>query len=100
MEICQNYEVWFVIGSQHLYGDETLRQVQRHAEAVFDGLNNVASLPLKLVLKPLVTSPDQILALVNQGSGGVMNKQPTVAVLGLGAMGHAFATNLRKTGLA
>lgn len=29
-----------------------------------------------------------------------MMKQPTVAVLGLGAMGHAFAANLLKRGLA
>ena len=27
MTIFDNYEVWFVIGSQHLYGPETLRQV-------------------------------------------------------------------------
>ena len=27
-----NYEVWFVIGSQHLYGPETLRQVTQHAD--------------------------------------------------------------------
>lgn len=30
MEICQNYELWFVIDSQQLYVEETLRQVQRH----------------------------------------------------------------------
>ena len=32
MTIFDNYEVWFVIGSQHLYGPETLRQVTQHAE--------------------------------------------------------------------
>ncbi|STM49074.1 L-arabinose isomerase [Escherichia coli] len=31
MTIFDNYEVWFVIGSQHLYGPETLRQVTQHA---------------------------------------------------------------------
>ena len=34
MTIFDNYEVWFVIGSQHLYGPETLRQVTQHAEHV------------------------------------------------------------------
>ena len=32
MTIFDNYEVWFVIGSQHLYGPEALRQVTKHAE--------------------------------------------------------------------
>lgn len=84
MEICQNYEVWFVIGSQHLYGEETLRQVQRHAETVVAGLNNDAGLPLKLVLKPLVTSPDQILALCRDA-----NYQPRC--LGLLTWLHTFS---------
>jgi L-arabinose isomerase len=34
MTIFNNYEVWFVIGSQHLYGPEALRQVTQHAEHV------------------------------------------------------------------
>ncbi len=45
MTIFDNYEVWFVIGSQHLYGPETLRQVTQHAEHVdvFDGVFRVTS---------------------------------------------------------
>lgn len=39
MTIFDNYEVWFVIGSQHLYGPETLRQVTQHAEHVVNALN-------------------------------------------------------------
>ena len=27
----RQYEVWFVTGSQHLYGDETLKQVASHS---------------------------------------------------------------------
>lgn len=56
MTIFDNYEVWFVIGSQHLYGPETLRQVTQHAEHVVNALNTEAKLPCKLVLKPLGTS--------------------------------------------
>lgn len=55
--------VWFVIGTQHLYGPETLRQVADHAQQVVDGLNREAGLPVKLVVKPLVKSPDEALAL-------------------------------------
>lgn len=45
MTIFDNYEVWFVIGSQHLYGPETLRQVTQHAEHVVKALNTEAKLP-------------------------------------------------------
>ena len=44
MTIFDNYEVWFVIGSQHLYGPETLRQVTQHAEHVVNALNTEAAL--------------------------------------------------------
>ncbi|SQB26151.1 L-arabinose isomerase [Citrobacter koseri] len=47
MTIFDNYEVWFVIGSQHLYGSETLRQVTQHAEHVVKALNTEAKLPCK-----------------------------------------------------
>ena len=63
MTIFDNYEVWFVIGSQHLYGPETLRQVTQHAEHVVNALNTEAKLPCKLVLKPLGTTPDEITAI-------------------------------------
>lgn len=63
MTLFEKYEVWFVIGSQHLYGAETLRQVTQHAEHVVNTLNAEANLPCKLVLKPLGTSPDEITAI-------------------------------------
>ncbi|WP_163438343.1 hypothetical protein, partial [Escherichia coli] len=44
MTIFDNYEVWFVIGSQHLYGPEALRQVTKHAEHVVNSLNAEAIL--------------------------------------------------------
>ncbi|AUH00775.1 L-arabinose isomerase [Prodigiosinella confusarubida] len=63
MDHFKQLEVWFVIGSQHLYGPETLRQVKENAEKVVNGLNRDAALPVKLVLKPLVKTPDEITAL-------------------------------------
>ena len=53
--------VWFVIGTQHLYGAETLRQVEQHGKEVVDRLNREGKLPFPLVLKPLVKSPDEAL---------------------------------------
>ncbi|MGM3173214.1 L-arabinose isomerase [Dickeya lacustris] len=63
MEYFTSLEVWFVIGSQHLYGPETLRQVKENAEKVVNALNRDARLPVRLVLKPLVKTPDEITAL-------------------------------------
>lgn len=63
MQQFDSLSVWFVIGTQHLYGPETLRQVADHAQQVVDGLNREAGLPVKLVVKPLVKSPDEALAL-------------------------------------
>ncbi|MEC5318799.1 L-arabinose isomerase [Brenneria populi subsp. brevivirga] len=63
MDHFKQLEVWFVIGSQHLYGPETLRRVKEHAENVVAALNREAGLPVKLALKPLVKTPDEILSL-------------------------------------
>jgi len=63
MDAFKQQEVWFVIGTQHLYGPETLRQVKENAEQVVNSLNKEAGLPVKLVLKPLGTSPDEITAI-------------------------------------
>ncbi|MET0736608.1 MAG: L-arabinose isomerase [Microbacterium sp.] len=51
------YEVWFVTGSQNLYGEETLRQVAEQSRAVADGL---ADLPVKVVWKPVLKDSDSI----------------------------------------
>ncbi|KAA6103577.1 MULTISPECIES: L-arabinose isomerase [unclassified Pantoea] len=61
-------KVWFVIGTQHLYGAETLRQVEQHARLVMDGLNQAGTLPVPLELKPLVKSPDEALALCREAN--------------------------------
>ena len=60
--------VWFVIGTQHLYGAETLRQVEQHGQQVVDGLNRAGNLPFTLQLKPLVKTPDEALALCREAS--------------------------------
>ncbi|ANB58354.1 L-arabinose isomerase [Anoxybacillus sp. B7M1] len=54
------YEFWFVIGSQHLYGEEALSQVEVHANRITEGLNQDSALPFKIVLKPIATTADGI----------------------------------------
>ena len=68
MEFLKNLEVWFVVGSQHLYGPKTLQQVADNARAVVEGLNAGGKLPVKLVLKPTVKTPDEILAVCREAN--------------------------------
>ena len=60
-------EVWFVTGSQHLYGPETLEQVAADSRQIVDGLNAAAGLPVKVVFKPVVTTPEAIPAMLPRG---------------------------------
>ena len=56
-------EYWFVTGSQHLYGPETLEQVAAHSQQIAQGLDSSDGIPLKVVFKPIVTTPEEIRAL-------------------------------------
>lgn len=53
-------EFWFVVGSQHLYGEEALRSVKKDAEEMVDALNNSGKMPYTIVLKELAVSADTI----------------------------------------
>ncbi|HSH82454.1 MAG TPA: L-arabinose isomerase [Herpetosiphonaceae bacterium] len=54
------FDLWFVTGSQHLYGAETLEQVEEHSRAIAQALSNSASIPVNVVFKPVLTTPDAI----------------------------------------
>lgn len=53
-------EIWFVTGSQHLYGEETLKQVAANSQEIVKGLNASAHIPVNIVFKPTVKTPDEI----------------------------------------
>jgi L-arabinose isomerase len=57
-----DFELWFVTGSQHLYGPDTLEQVARDSRAIVDGLNAGGGIPYPIVWKPTVKSADEISA--------------------------------------
>jgi L-arabinose isomerase len=62
MNTFQNLEVWFVTGSQDLYGEETLKKVADHSQQLVASINDTKSLPIKMVYKPTVKSPEEIYA--------------------------------------
>ncbi len=51
-------EVWFVAGSHHLYGEGPLEQVAAHAREVAAGLDGATAIPVRVVARPVVTSPE------------------------------------------
>lgn len=57
-----NYEVWLVAGSQEMYGVDVLAQVQRHAEDVARGLDRSHGIPVRVVSKGVLATPEQIAA--------------------------------------
>jgi L-arabinose isomerase len=55
-----NLEVWFVTGSQHLYGQGTLKEVEEHSTTIAGALSASPQIPAKVICKPVMTSSDSI----------------------------------------
>jgi len=64
----KKFEIWFVTGSQHLYGEETLRQVDEHSQIIADSLNDSPQIPVRVVFKPVVKTPDEIYAICQEAN--------------------------------
>ncbi|MBE2212406.1 MAG: L-arabinose isomerase [Opitutaceae bacterium] len=60
MKLLATPEIWFVTGSQHLYGPGPLAQVVENSQKVVDALAASKRLPLKTVFKALLTTPEEI----------------------------------------
>ena len=91
-------EVWFITGSQHLYGPETLEQVASNSRTIAASLDNEGSVAAKIVWKPVVKTADEILAVCREANN-------TDACIGLILWMHTFSpakmwiaglTSLRK----
>jgi L-arabinose isomerase len=52
--------LWFLTGSQHLYGEETLSQVDAQAREVAAGLDGAAGIPVAIDHRPVLTTADAI----------------------------------------
>ncbi len=64
----QDLEIWFVTGSQHLYGPETLLQVASHSQAIAASLNEEHAIPFQVVFKPVLTTPEEVRALCREAN--------------------------------
>lgn len=64
-----NLEAWFLTGSQHLYGPETLKKVEQHATAIARALDASAEMPVRIIAKPVLTSSESIHQLCQEANG-------------------------------
>jgi L-arabinose isomerase len=77
-------ELWFVTGSQHLYGEETLKQVNDDSKAIAAAFDKADAIPVKVVFRPVLTTADAITATCVEA-----NNSPKCA--GLIAWMHTFS---------
>ncbi len=77
-------EMWFVTGSQHLYGPKVLKQVAADSQQIVAGLNDSRSLPIKMVMKPVLTTPQAITDICLEANG-------TKHCIGLVTWMHTFS---------
>ena len=79
-----DYEFWFVVGSQFLYGEEVLETVAARAAEMAASLNAAGRLPCRLVYKATVKTCAEITGLVREA-----NHDPRCA--GIVAWCHTFS---------
>src|SRR5438874_6101340 len=80
----KQFEVWFVTGSQHLYGPKTLEQVAEHSKEMAAALDRSPAIPVNVVFKPVLTGPDEIRQLC-------LDANSTPGCVGLIAWMHTFS---------
>lgn len=79
-----HYEVWFLTGSQGLYGEDTLRQVAEQSQAIASALDASGDIPVKIVWKPVLTDSGAI-------RRAALDANSADNVIGLVAWMHTFS---------
>ncbi|MDE3183730.1 MAG: L-arabinose isomerase [Bacteroidota bacterium] len=80
----KNLEVWFVTGSQHLYGEETLNKVAEHSQVIAKSFNEDKRIPITVIFKPTVKTPEEIYNIC-------MEANTTKNCIGIIAWMHTFS---------
>ena len=61
-------QVWFLTGSQHLYGPEAIEQVGRHSREIAAFLNDVAAIPVQVEFRPPLTTAEAIAGICSEAN--------------------------------
>lgn len=84
MSYFESCQVWFLTGSQHLYGEETLKQVMAHSVEIVRVLNQQKGIPVNVVFKPVLTTPEAISQICQDANA-------EVSCIGVIAWMHTFS---------
>ena len=84
MKAFTHLEVWFVTGSQDLYGEETLKQVAVHSQEIAAKLHADPAIPVKVIFKPTVKSSEEIYAVCAEANA-------STACIGIITWMHTFS---------
>ena len=76
--------VWFLTGSQRLYGDDVLAQVAEQSRGLAGRLNASGDLPIEVVWRHVLTGPDEI-------RHAMLDANSDDSVIGLIAWMHTFS---------
>jgi L-arabinose isomerase len=68
MKEINNKEIWFVTGSQQMYGPETLKQVASDSAKIASSLDKSPEISQKVIFKPILTTPDSIAELCSEAN--------------------------------
>lgn len=60
MKDLKKHEVWFATGSQNLYGEQTLIEVDKHSDEIAAWINEHSAMPVKVVYKGTLKSTEEI----------------------------------------
>jgi L-arabinose isomerase len=80
----KKFEVWFITGSQDLYGKETLKQVAEHSQQIARSFNSVSQIPVQVIFKPTVKSTEEIY-------NTILEANTTKNCIGIIAWMHTFS---------
>jgi L-arabinose isomerase len=96
--VLKELEVWFVTGSQHLYGPEVLDRVAENARAIVAGLDASPEVPVRVVAKPVVSTPEAISAMLREAdlAAGCVGVVAWMHTFSPAKMWIAGLTELRK----
>lgn len=64
----KRYNFWFIIGSQFLYGTDTLNQVEKNAETIINSLNKSGTLPCKIIYKSIIKTSSEAVNLIKDAN--------------------------------
>ena len=77
-------EIWFVTGSQHLYGEAALKQVAENSKQIVQFLSKSTAITVKVVFKPVMTTPEAIYHLCKEANS-------SASCIGLITWMHTFS---------